>query len=378
MACITKKKYRDKERGITREALVIDFYDQNGKRRIKTLPDGISKRDARKILREVESEVERGAYLPKTGIPTFAKVADDWLKYKKPNIRHNSYIFYKGHIENHLVPFFGATKINRISFNSVERFMSHAATKGVKPPTLKKILVTLGGILKYAVRKKLCEYNPIREIEKPKVTRKRQVDFLKPPEIRALVENAKNQKFKTLFTLAVMSGMRRGEVLGLKWTDIDWFNCQVHVKRTYNHRRFYEPKSETSGRAIDLGPTVMAELKKWKLACPPNELGLVFPNEAGKPMDASHLISRQFRPTLRRAGLRLIRFHDLRHTFASLLIDRGEHPKYIQSQMGHSSINITMDVYGHLMETVNKDAAMRLDEAVFGKSSDLLETKEQK
>ena len=80
MACITKKKYRDKGKRTIREALVIDFYDQHGKRRIKTLPDGISKRDARKILREVESEVERGAYLPKTGIPTFAKVADDWLK----------------------------------------------------------------------------------------------------------------------------------------------------------------------------------------------------------------------------------------------------------------------------------------------------------
>ncbi len=228
----------------------------------------------------------------------------------------------------------------------------------------------------YAVRKGFRESNPVREIEKPKVPKGKKVEFLKPKEIRALIDEADSERFRTLLTLAVMSGMRQGEILGLKWTDVDWFNCQVHVRRTYNHGQFHDPKSETSRRSIDLGPTVIKRLKVWKMASLPNDLDLVFTNEAGEPIDASNLIHRMFNPALRRAGLRKIRFHDLRHTYASLLIERGEHPKYIQTQMGHSSINITMDVYGHLMRTVNQGAAKGLDEAVFGESGDILETQD--
>lgn len=221
------------------------------------------------------------------------------------------------------------TKINRINFNAVEKFIANCWDKEVIAPTLKKFLVTLGSIFKYAVQKGYCEYNPVREIEKPKLNRRKPIDILKPKEIRALLDHVSNQKTKCLYTLAVMSGMRQGEILGLKWTDIDWFNCQVHVKRTFNHGQFHEPKTEASRRAIDLGPTVISELKIWKIPCPPNELNLVFPNEAGKPIDANNLIKRDFDPTLRRAGIRGIHFHCLRHTYASLLIDRGEHPKYI-------------------------------------------------
>lgn len=368
MVCITRKRGR----------LVIDFYDQHGKRRLKTLPEGISKKEARKVVREIEAQVERGMYLPKSRIPVFSEVAEDWLKYKKPNIRHSTFEQYRGHVRNHFTPYFGNTKINQINFSAIEKFIAHATAQGVIPPTLKKLLITLGGILKYAVRKKFCEYNPVSEIEKPKATKRKQVDFLRPEEVRALFEHAKDQKFRALFTLAVLSGMRQGELLGLEWTDIDWFNCQVHVRRTYNHGRLYEPKSETSRRAIDLGPSVMAELKKWKLGCPPNELDIVFPNEAGKHMDTNGLLKRNFQAALRRAGLRKTRFHDLRHTYASLLIDQGEHPKYFQVQMGHSSIKVTMDTYGHLMKAVNREASRRLDRVVFGENGDLLETKTKK
>ncbi len=361
-----------------RGRLVIDFYDQHGKRRLKTLPKGTTKTQAKKVLREIEEMVERGTYLPMGRIPTFAKVAKDWLKYKEPNIRHSTFEQYQGHIRNHLLPYFGNTKINRINFNAIEKFIAYGREKGIIPATLRKLLVTLGSILRYAVQRKFLESNPVREMEKPKTTQKNKVDLLKPREIRALIGNSTNQKFKTLFTLATMSGMRQGEILGLKWDNIDWLNCQVHVKRTFNHGRFYEPKSEASRRAIDLGPTVISELKKWKMAYAPTEQNLVFPNSVGRPMDANNLIKREFEAALRRAGLRKIRFHDLRHSYASLLIDRGEHPKYIQVQMGHSSINITMDTYGHLMKAVNQDAAKRLDEAVFGKDGDILETETKK
>lgn len=181
---------------------------------------------------------------------------------------------------------------------------------------------------------------------------------------------------------AVMSGARQGELIGLQWSDVDWYNSQIHIKRTFQHGRFYDPKSATSKRKIDLGPTVMKKLKKWKIACMPTELDLVFPSDTGTSIDNNNLVRRHYEPALRRAGLRRIKFHCLRHTYGSLLIDQGEHPKYIQNQMGHSSINVTMDTYGHLMKTVNQDSARRLDGAIFEvekeaklKSGDQMETK---
>ena len=369
MACITK----DKKPG----QWCIDFYDQYSRRRLKVLPKGTTKKQAKKVLAAIEGQVERGVYIPKVDLPTFSRVAQDWLRYKRPNLRESTYGAYEGHIHNHLDSHFGHIVINRINFDSIEKYMDKAVREGVTPPTLKKILITLGGILKYATRKRYIDFNPSREIDKPKGngSAKENVNFLKPPEIRIMIENTEGQKYKVLFKLAVMSGMREGELLGLKWTDIDWFNSQVHVKRTFNHGRFYEPKSEASRRCIDLGPSVISELKKWQLACLPNELDLIFPNAEGNPMDCMNLVKRHFHPALRRAGLRRIRFHDLRHTYAALLIDQGEHPKYIQRQMGHSSIKVTMDTYGHLMEKVNPEASKRLDETVFGKNGDQMETK---
>ena len=121
-----------------------------------------------------------------------------------------------------------------------------------------------------------------------------------------------------------------------------------------------EPKSKASRRKIDLAPELVHELKKWKLACPKGELDLIFPTEAETPENAPILLYRRLFPALRRAGLPRMRFHNVRHTYASLLIAQGEHPKYIQSQLGHSSINVTMDIYGHLMETINHEAAGKL------------------
>jgi len=109
----------------------------------------------------------------------------------------------------------------------------------------------------------------------------------------------------------------------------------------------------------------LKQLKKWRLACIKSDLDLIFPNESGKPLSALNMFNRKFIPTLEKAGLKKIRFHDLRHTYASIQIDLGANPKYIQSQMGHSSIRITLDTYGHLMKEVNQEAAVKLGKAIF-------------
>lgn len=168
-----------------------------------------------------------------------------------------------------------------------------------------------------------------------------------------------------MFKLAIMSGARQGELIGLKWSDVDWTNRQIHIQRTFNNQAWYDPKTPTSDRKIDLGPSMIADLKEWKLACPSNDLDLVFPNEALMPINHNNMVKRYFEPALKDAGIERIRFHDLRHTYASLLIDQGENIKYIQSQLGHSTPSVTLNIYAHLINNVNQDAACRLENMVF-------------
>jgi len=252
----------------------------------------------------------------------------------------------------------------------------------VSVPTLKKILVTFGGIMTYACRKRYIDYNPVRDLEKPKGQSEKKDDdelvILTPNQIQDLLGATSNPKYETLFMTAIMTGMREGETLGLKWNDVDWVNSQIHVKRTFNHGRFYEPKTKTSKRKIDMAPHLATQLKKWQLACPPNSPNLVFPNGNGKPMSADNLVKRHFHPALKRANLPKIRFHDLRHAYASIQIHLGANPKYVQKQMGHSSVKVTFDIYGHLINATNHEAANRLGEAIFGATGSKMVAKPKK
>ncbi|MBW2604303.1 MAG: site-specific integrase [Deltaproteobacteria bacterium] len=235
--------------------------------------------------------------------------------------------------------------------------------------------------MNYAVRHKYIDHNPVRDAERPKGKggeETLQITIFTPPEINAFIDAEEDQKYRTLFMLAILSGARQGELLGLKWTDVDWFNNQIHIQRTFNGGAWYKPKSRTSNRKIDLGPSMMAELRKWKVACPPSENDLVFPNEAGNPINHGNLLRRHFYPALKDAECPKIRFHDLRHTYASLLIEQGENIKYIQSQLGHASPIVTLSVYAHLMKSVNQEAACRLENAIFETSGSKMVAEKKK
>ena len=375
MACVTKKKGR----------WAVDFYDQHGKRRLKTLPKDATKAEARKLLREIEQEVEQRKWMPTKSIPTFPEVAQEWLEYKKPNVRFSSWDGYRGHVDHHFHDFNGL-KINRITTASVEKFIRKKQEAGTHIGTLRKIIVTLNQIVKYAVRHNYLAHNPVRDAERPKRSQhvdekqKTHADFkiLTPSQITALFDAVSNPKYKTLFMLAVMGGLRQGELLGSKWSDLDLQNNQIHVQRTYNKKTWYKPKSKTSDRRVDLGPAMIKALKKWKLACPPNKLDLIFPSEAGNPLQEACMVRRYYKPALEKAEAPKIRFYDLRHTYASLLIEQGENIKYIQNQLGHSSPVVTLEVYAHLMKPVNQEAAIRLENQVFEVNGDHMETKHEK
>lgn len=248
--------------------------------------------------------------------------------------------------------------------------------------TARKIIVILNQVMAYAVRHRLIDYNPVRDAERPrnqgKEGQEKAISILTPEQIRNFLEAVTDHKYKALFLTAIMTGARQGEILGLKWSDVDFSKKQISINRTFNMGRFFTPKTKGSARQIDLAPMAVKALAEWKLANGGKDDDLVFPNEAGEPMNYSNMVQRYYRKALKDAGIPQIRFHDLRHTYASLLLAQGENVKYIQTQMGHSSPTVTLNVYAHLMKGENQEAACRLEKSIFEGTGHILVTKEEK
>ena len=371
MACITKRRGR----------YVIDCYDQHGKRYRKTMKAGITKEAARKELHEIESKIERRTFLHDKKTPLFSEVASQWLEYKKTRCRETTWEMYQGHLKNHFSEL-DTRKINFITTANIEKFITARQGEKMALASLRKILVTLNQVMKYAVRNRLIDYNPVIDAERPKATGKideaSEISILTPEQIRALLEAEPDQKYKTLFLTAIMTGARQGELLGLKWSDINFSSKQIHVKRTFNHNRFFEPKTRQSIRNIDLAPMLVKELAAWKLISASKEESLVFQSETGTPIACVNMVRRHYAPALKKAGIPHIKFHALRHTYASLLIDQKESIKYIQNQLGHSTPNVTLSVYAHLMKGENQEAACRLENAIFEGTGHNLVTNKKK
>jgi integrase len=346
---------------------MLDWFDQNGIRRRETMPAGTTLKAAKEKLRKYEDQAGKGEYIPASEQKLFENVVDSWLELKKGNVRESTFYIIELQVKNHFSRFNGIP-INKISTESIEKWISDIRKTGLKISTVRIILMNFGQVFKYAVRHKYLNANPVLSIERPKpqgdIDSFREMKILKPDEIVRLLEVTTNQKYHCLFMLAIFSGARQGELLGLKWSDILWDIGQIEIKRSYSSRKFYEPKTPASRRKIDIGNQMTLELKKWKVACPPNDFDLVFPTNNGTPMNSSNMKSDAFFPALKRANIQGIRFHDLRHTYASLKIHQGVNIKYLQKQLGHNKATTTLDVYSHLLQENNSESANDLENMV--------------
>jgi integrase len=328
---------------------------------------GPSKKRAERILNDKVAELQNGTYqeLKKIRFKAFASL---WLdSYAKSKVKPSTLRSYEDIIEKHLGPAFGHFLLTDISTAMLQKYIadrlqapkSKKSEQKVRAKTVINELVPLKEMLKHAVRWGYLKVNPAEYVEKPRVE-KEEMDILPPEDIRLLLDHAA-PRYRVLFLTAVLTGMRRGELLGLQWGDIDWNHGQIHVRRSLWKGQFVTPKSKRSVRKIDMSPTLARDMRRHRLQSPPGNLDLVFSNSKGLPLDGDTLVRRHFLPALRRAKVRQVRFHDLRHTNVALRIEQGQNIKYIQNQLGHASIQTTLDRYGHLIKDVNSEQALKLD-----------------
>ncbi len=360
MACVTKRRGK----------WVIDYRDQLGRRHVEAVRG--NRKQAEQFLTKRLHEIGRGEYQAPKEEKTFAELAEAYTRaHIDTNVRESTAKDYRTNLRLHLEPRFGRVKIRAITPEMVEYWRMWMLEHGIGRRTINKCHTLLGAMLRYAERHNWAARNVAAAVPKLREGREHDGDeplednVLTPDEVRVLLKHA-DEPWRVLLHMAIATGLRQGELLGLQWCDIDWNSQQVHVRQQFSKGRFSELKTRRSRRRVPLTDDLIAELKCWRLACPKGERDLVFPHISGGPLDHGILLRSGFYPALRRAKLRRIRFHDLRHTFASLLIAANVHPKRMQALMGHSTIRTTLDTYGHLMRDHDDHTAEKLAALISG------------
>jgi integrase len=303
---------------------------------------------------------------------------DLWLRDSvKDTVRLTTYQGYERIARLHIKPVLGRVKLQSLTPVHARSLYRERLEAGLAPRMVQLVHTTLHKALKQAIHDGLIPRNVTEMVKAPQVKRK-EFTPLSVEESKKLFEAAKGDRFETLYTLAVSTGMRQGELLGLKWEDVDLDRGTVQIRRTLSTANgegfeFGVPKTAKSRRSIKLPTIALTSLKRHRksqleerMSLPGSysDNGLVFPSRTGAPVYRQDLITRSFKPILKRAGLPNIRFHDLRHTCATLLLSQGVHAKYVQELLGHATISITLDTYSHVLPGMGDAASGAIDEAL--------------
>ena len=343
-----------------------------------------TKREAQRWHREMLQRDESEYVLRRQGV-RLAELVTLWLRAKEYSIGAKTFLQYKNVAHLHILPELGEQLIVDIDAFVVEELLAKKRRELSKDPassrgsrTLELIHIVLRQAFAYAVKHRLVRENPVEKVDKPRYRRHRDMSILNVQQVQCLLEVARKHHSEALYTLAIATGMRQGEILGLKWSDIDWGSGSIFVQRQVQYQVgqgmvFTDVKTSSSRRRISIGPITQDKLreheqfqqlqrasagKRWK------EYELVFPSSIGTPKSPRNLL-REFKVLLEEAGLPSIRFHDLRHTAASFMLLQGNSPKVAMERLGHSTVQTTLDIYSHLLPTLQKKMAESLDKLLY-------------
>lgn len=340
-----------------KEAWIVDYADQNSERHIQTFA---RKKDADAYHDTVRVAVRHGVHTPPSKSETVAEAAESWInRVEAEGAERTTVRQYRQHIGLHIVPRIGRTKLAHLTPKKVESFRDQLLSD-LSRPMARKVLTSFRSLLKVAKHGHVAADVTIGRDKRSE--RKLEVgrDIPTPAEVKRLIDTAKDGKRRTLLLTAALTGLRASELRGLRWSDIDLKAGELDVRqRADRYGEIGAPKSASSRRSIPIAPALLTALKEWKLACPIGEAGLVFPTATGQIEHHANML-RSLTPVMVAAGVvdkggkPKYALHAFRHFFASWCInpkDRGgrELPaKVVQQLLGHSSIVMTLDRYGHL------------------------------
>ncbi len=363
-------KVREKVKGSGECWIFIDF---RGRRRSKKVG---SKANALKAAKKIEARLTLGDFgivTKKKAAPTFKEMAERWLEiHVKATKRKSTYDRYRSLMKNYLIPALGPVPINEVKRSDVIRTLRIMQAKKMARSSIELARNAISGVVEFAIDEELIHENPTQGVMKrlgcPRRSQREAVSVFTQVDINLILATFLKHRsdYYHLILTAFRTGMRLGEVLGLEWGDINWRSRYIMVQRSFRNNRMTLTKNSRP-RRVDMSDQLHFELrrlfklrKEEALKAGSNEPHEIVFHTHGKPT-SQNTVRNIWRRMLGKAGLEYRKFHTIRHTFASILISIGESLAYIKELMGHSSIQITVDIYGHLLPTENHNALNVLD-----------------
>lgn len=348
----------------------------NGKRRRKQVY-GSTEREVLAALNDLRRTLEQGSDLTQR-TRTLAVWLDDWLEIKGGDgTRASTLRSYRWLIESHIKPVLGAKRLDKLAAVDVRALITEKGQSALAPASVAHILRLLRNALGEAERLDLVSRNVAKAVRMPRVPA-HQVDALDVAQARLLLNVIASHRLHALFATALVLGLRRGEVLGLSWADVDFDSNVVHVRQSLQRLdgslQLVEPKTRASNAVLAAPPGLMKILARHRsqqqaerlmLGSAWPGLDLIFTSTTGTALDPRN-VSREWDRLRRTAGLPMFRLHDLRHSCATILTALGVHPRVVMEMLRHSQISITMNTYAHVAPLMQRDAADALEAALFG------------
>ncbi len=371
-----RKRVWTTRRGEQKETWIVDFADGQGVRCQETFR---RKRDADEYHDKVRVNVRAGVHT--SGKMTIAEAGAKWLSDAEDRLEPATVESYRQHLNDHITPYIGTVRLSHLTVPLVREFMDRLRADKRSPTMIKRVVGDLGSLLADAQERGLVAQNVVRSLSQRKKRREAErrqkhklkvgVDIPSPDEIRALVARLKG-RWRPLLMTAIFTGLRASELRGLRWEDVDLKRGEIHVRqRADKFNAIGKPKSASGQRTIPMPPILVSTLREWKLRCPKSELGLVFPTGAGNVEYHVNIVVRGLAPAQVTAGVvtkdgkaKYTGLHALRHFYASWCINRKEDGglglplKVVQHRLGHSTIQMTADVYGHLFPSGDDGAEL--------------------
>lgn len=342
-----------------------------------------TREEAASLLADAKAQHDRGIPIPHSGI-TVARFLLGWLETVKPTVRPRTYESYELHVRRHVNPEIGNIRLSALRAEHVRSLLKRKLDSGLSPHTVIHMRTVLNTALRQAIGDRLLSWNPVSSVKRPKV-RRHVYRWFTPEQARAFLAAAENTRLGAVFAVGLSLGLRRGEVLGLRWCDIDLEALTLRVQQTIQRVRakvagtagflVAEPKTELSRRTLVLPAMLGPVLRRHRARQAQERLaagtdwhdtgGLVFTTPRGRPIEPRD-VQTEFKGTLAAAQLPDMRLHDLRHAAATFLIAQGLPLRIVMEVLGHSTIALTANTYGHIGRGMVADAASRMDALLTG------------